>query len=268
MSVKAIFCGIYFLFTAPLIKNLHLEITECSSAQHLNVAPSPLHTGSILLLWMTVLAFVYGVVRAVGEKRRVNKSKGFVMKYHSRSPADLRTDCLFIVLFFGVILFPHILQSFMLQADKYFILWFMYFFAIYSVLFEVCESMTKLTLTAKLFSNPMGLAIVILSACIVGGFMYHHMVCAVGESGAWHHGGFFASVAAQGLIFFFPAEDDNVKLHIHHYYWPLSLLQLCVFVTSQVSLITAAMLCAISMHGISFFGVQPLVYNKTGKIRD
>jgi hypothetical protein len=120
--------------------------------------------------------------------------------------------------------------------------------------------MTKLTLTASLLSNPIGLSIVIVSSGIIGGFVYHHMVCTVQGSGLLFHSGFWATIFVQVIIFFTPSE--SVRLHIHHYYWPLSLIQLCVFVSSDVSLITVAMLCAISMHGIAFFGIQPLIHHK------
>jgi len=103
----------------------------------------------------------------------------------------------------------------------------------------------------------------LISLGIIAGFLFHHMVCAVEGGGVWYHSGFWGGVVMQSIIFFFPTDkEDDIKLHIHHYYWPLSLLQLCVFSSSEVSLITAAMLCAISMHGIAFFGVQPLMYHK------
>jgi hypothetical protein len=181
-----------------------------------------------------------------------------ILKYHQRNEAQNRTDCLFIILFFGILLYPTVLQPFVFYTS--FIFWFIIDFILYSILFEICERMTKLTLTAKLLTNPIGLIIVVMSCGIVGGFIYHHMFCVIVESNGFvYHSGFWGSIVAQGVFFFYPA--DNVKLHIHHYYWPLSLLQLCVFVSSEVSLITASMLCAISMHGIAFFGVQPLIYD-------
>mmetsp|Transcript_17873 Transcript_17873/g.33621 ORF Transcript_17873/g.33621 Transcript_17873/m.33621 type:complete len:275 (+) Transcript_17873:83-907(+) len=262
-----IFCLIYFLFTAPLIRSLVDEIAQCSPASDVESKVSDLafhHIVFVLAAWMGVLMGVYMLVRYLGERFRrveqnVTNSKWPTLKYHLRNEAEHRTDCLFIVLFFGILLYPNILQPFALNTP--FICWFLYYFLVYSVLFETCESMTKLTLTSSLLSNPIGLAIVVVSSGIIGGFVYHHMVCAVAvdDNGLIVHSGFWGSVAMQGILFFHPSEA--IKLHIHHYYWPLSLLQLCIFVSSEVSLITASMLCAISMHGIAFFGVQPLIHH-------
>ena len=180
MVVKILFCCIYACFTAPLIKNLYVEITECTPAaamsQHLNsdvsevLDPhlSPVYTTCVFVLWMSVLTCVYGTIRAVGEhvKGRAQNPHA-LFKYHRRNTAQHRTDYLFIVLIFGVLFYPRILQPFVLNAP--FVWWFLYFFVIYSALFETCEAMTKLTLTAKLLSNPVGLAIVIV--------WYHYWVC-------------------------------------------------------------------------------------------
>jgi hypothetical protein len=274
MIVKLLFCCLYILFTGPLIRALRLEIATCSSPFYidLEIPPAPQHVALVLTLWIFVLVCVYGLVWAIGERigvptcnhkdSKIIMAKPATMKYHRRNAAEHRTNCLFIALFFGVILYPRVIQPFLL--NKPFILWFLFFFVVYSALFETCEAMTKLTLTANLATNPLGLAIVVTSACIIGGFLFHHLVCAVGESddAMWHHSGFWGGLIVQAVVFCFPSysHNDRVSLHIHHYYWPLPLLQLCVFASSQVSLVTCAMLCAISMHGIAFFGVQPLIY--------
>ena len=262
MSSEVLFCVVYVLFTAPLITSLHKEVSQCTPEDNHSSEDLPFsHSLVCLLLWFSVLLGVYSLVQLTGEKVKncqLSTSSSLLKpftRYHVRNEAQHRTNILFLMFFLGV--YP---SSTMIQfiTTSHFVIWFIYFFIVYIILFEICENLTKLTLTSKLLKNPLGLIIVIVSSVVIGGLIYHHMYCAVKGNGFIYHKYFWGVVLMQIIVFMWPSRD--ISLHIHHYYWPLSLIQLCVFVTSDVSIIGSAMLCAISVHGIAFFGLKPLIY--------
>ena len=137
---------------------------------------------------------------------------------------------------------------------------FVYFFLVFIFLFEASEKMTHLTLTAHLFQNKIGLAIVAVSLCVVLWFLYHHLLLFV-TMGSYYQLWFIFGLAFHTIVFILrPMATGTYRVHLHHYYWPLPLAKMCVYQESQVSLIACAMYCAVSLHGFAFFGIADLFY--------
>eukprot|EP00945_MAST-04E_sp_MAST-4E-sp1_P006658 g6658.t1 len=209
-----------------------------------------------LVVWVGLVWFLYAAVNTAGNYINEGGSKQQI-KYNARSQATHHNNLIIVGVVFGMLLYPNVVASFVKGG---FLPFFSYFLAVFVLLFEASEQMTHLTLTAQLFKNKIGLAIVTVSLAIVVWFLYHHL--ALYATPGSYYTSWFAIVLALHAIAFIvrPLVTGSYRVHLHHYYWPIPLARMCVYPESHVSMVACAMYCAVSFHGFAFFGVANLFY--------
>jgi len=214
--------------------------------------------------WLLTVWSAYAAVNVLAKKIIPRGS----IKYKDRSEASHRSDILLVTFIFGVLLWPYHVRQFV-EADLdstlpiHFVRIFLYMFVVFSLLFEASERITHLTLTADLLSNLPGIFIVGLSLSLIVWVMNHHLLnlspTLLGEQESKEYKFcFLLSVCFHVILFFTPS--DRLRVHVHHFYWPIPFALLCIFPSSEASLYMCALFIAISLHGFAFFGIVPFWY--------
>lgn len=214
--------------------------------------------------WLLTVWTAYATVNVLATKIIPRGS----IKYKGRSEASHRSDILLLTFVFGVLLWPyHVKRFVVIDPDSTLTIDFvrivLYMFVVFSLLFEVSEQITHLTLTADLLNNLPGMFIVGLSLSLVLWVLNHHFfnLCPalLGElESKEYQFCILLSVCFHVILFFTPS--DHLRVHVHHFYWPIPFALLCIFPNSEASLCICALFVAISLHGFAFFGIGPFWY--------
>lgn len=270
LVAKSIFCFLYVLFTAPVIKYLHSEIT-CGPSEikrkHVDALtdfpPRPLlYSGGLFLQWLIVMWVVYGFVTMLGNRYAGHVGNGadtITEVYHHRVKREHKQDCLCITAIFGFFFFPVVLQPFLLR--KPFISWFLYFFLVHSALFRAYQKLRAIEAPNQFLSSAMGKVIFVVTAIIPFVTLGHHVFYVLHVSDGDRSSFRFGVAMVMHKLFHghLMKMIETIGGHGHCYYWPIAMINLSVCQTSDVSMIMCAMCYAIEIHGISFYGYDYLM---------
>jgi len=249
--------ALYFML-APNVYSIYQDLRygfrSESSGERLSKETRFIFVANILLLFMGVKVFV--------------RTFPVKFKHKTRSTAQLLLDVAYTCVLFGIFIWKILEVQGLNDKDVYaFIQEFTIRFVVYVLAFEFSDSWLKISVDSNLISSPAKLVVFSVGGSVVlAQFVFHlyHATLLI-------HIMLWISLFVPCFSFYILATKFKCKIHIHHYFYPIVFLPLVALPHSEASKSLLTLTTTMSLHGTSFFGVEPLAYfpeTKAGKHQD
>jgi hypothetical protein len=254
-----VFTTLFLTYLTPVLVAIYQEWTT----ELVSVEPLPYGGQMGLACWLAALMALYVFLRTLAQYVPI--------KTHSKSAASHKEDIL-RMLHCGIAIAVLGGVSARLESGRVdgvtnlsFIPLVTVFTLFYTLLFEVVRDV-KMTLSADMAQNIPTLVTFTSSLLVIIAVVRSHASHAWMQPPAFRNAffGWTALILMVHILLFFvprlPGTEGVAYLHLHHWYWPLPLVHLCVFPT-DVSMLAQAMFLGVAIHGIACFGTERMFYD-------
>jgi len=140
----------------------------------------------------------------------------------------------------------------------------------YTFIFELVKD-RDITLSVGLLYNGLNIFVVAIgvTTMVLVSVSLFLTARAVGEDFFVMYVGVTAVVFVLHVLLFLPVVPgvpSRSWLHVHHWYFPVPLMHMCLFHT-DVSMLAQAIFLAVHIHGVDCFGIEPLFYDSERRAR-